>query len=269
MYLEILSRHPATPSRPIPLLFVHGSFAGAAVWDEYFLPYCARHGYEAHAVSLRGHGGSAGHERLRWWSLADYVADLRRAVAALGRSPVLIGHSMGGMVVQKLMETHTVPGVVLMASLPPQGLLPSLWGMAVSHPHLLQQLALIQCLGPQCATPDLMRETLFSDDLPDERLWAYFRLLQGESIRVGLDMLGGDPLWLPRDHGVPMLVIGAGRDTFFSAGLSRDIARHYAAEFELFPDLAHALMLEAGWQAVADRLLAWLDARFACPVTVQ
>jgi pimeloyl-ACP methyl ester carboxylesterase len=263
MHLEILSHYPTVSPKAVPLLFVHGSFAGAAVWDEYFLPFCARHGYAAHAVSLRGHGGSAGHDGLPWWSLADYVADLQRAVAGLHRPPVLIGHSMGGMVVQKLIESQWVPGAVLMASVPPQGLLPSLWGMAVSHPHLLQQLALMQCLGPQCATLNLMRETLFSDDTPDEWLLDYFRLLQGESLRVGLDLLGWDPLRLPRDHGVPMLVIGGGRDTFFSAGLSRDIARHYDAEYELFPDLAHALMLETGWQPVADRLLTWLDGRFA------
>ncbi|MEZ5585420.1 MAG: alpha/beta fold hydrolase [Candidatus Competibacteraceae bacterium] len=116
MRLEIISRRPAGSPKAVPLLFVHGAFVGAAVWDAHFLAYFAEHGYSAHAVSLRGHGGSAGHESLSWHSLADYVDDLRRTVAVLDAPPVLIGHSMGGMVVQKYLEMHAVPGLVLMVS---------------------------------------------------------------------------------------------------------------------------------------------------------
>ena len=116
MQLEIISRYPATVVKPIPLLFVHGSFTGAEVWDQHFLPYFAQQGYQAHAVSLRGHGASAGRDRVLWWSLADYVADLSQAVNTVGGTPVLIGHSLGGMVVQKYLESNRVPGVVLMVA---------------------------------------------------------------------------------------------------------------------------------------------------------
>ena len=84
---------------------MHGSFSDARVWDENFLPYFARRGYAAHAVSLRGHGRSEGHQHLHTWRLSDYVADLTQAVATLPAPPVLIGHSMGGMVLQKYLET--------------------------------------------------------------------------------------------------------------------------------------------------------------------
>jgi pimeloyl-ACP methyl ester carboxylesterase len=62
--LEIISRYPENRTRATPLLFVHGAFMGAWVWAETVLPYMAQHGYEAHAVSLRGHGQSEGRERL-------------------------------------------------------------------------------------------------------------------------------------------------------------------------------------------------------------
>ena len=83
MKLDLISRYPETTPEPTPLLFVHGSFSDARVWDENFLPYFARRGYAAHAVSLRGHGRSEGHQHLHTWRLSDYVADLTQAVATL------------------------------------------------------------------------------------------------------------------------------------------------------------------------------------------
>src|SRR5512135_3921785 len=120
MDIEIISSTPnGMPAQATPLLFVHGIYTGAWVWDEHFLPYFAGHGYESHAVSLRGHGGSGGRDRLAWTSLADYVADVAEAVRRIGRPPALVGASMGGMVVQSYRQAHGhVPATVLMASLP-------------------------------------------------------------------------------------------------------------------------------------------------------
>jgi pimeloyl-ACP methyl ester carboxylesterase len=108
--LEILSRLPSGPARPVPLLFVHGAFCGAWIWDEKFLGWFADRGWAAHAVSLRGHGGSDGHDGLPWHGLGDYVNDVFDACGQLGTMPVLIGHSMGGMV--SLLYAATHPGRV-------------------------------------------------------------------------------------------------------------------------------------------------------------
>ena len=123
--LEIIEATPPKVRGARPLLFVHGAFIGAWCWAEHFLPYFAKHGFRACAVSLSGHGRSPGRERLDWLSIADYVNDLEQAVSRVGGDPILIGHSMGGFVVQKYLERASAPGVVLMASVPPQGLLPA------------------------------------------------------------------------------------------------------------------------------------------------
>ncbi|HZG68660.1 MAG TPA: alpha/beta fold hydrolase, partial [Herpetosiphonaceae bacterium] len=65
MSLELISKQPRSQARSSPVLFVHGAWHGAWCWAEHFLDYFAERGYGAHALSLRGHGGSAGHERLR------------------------------------------------------------------------------------------------------------------------------------------------------------------------------------------------------------
>lgn len=87
MRLEVISRRPKGRARPTPLLFVHGAFGGAWVWDQHFLPWFAEHGWEAHALSLRGHGESEGHEKVRFARLRDYVADVEQVLADITPAP--------------------------------------------------------------------------------------------------------------------------------------------------------------------------------------
>src|SRR5512140_1016511 len=138
--LEILEAAPSAGGSGRPLLFVHGAFAGAWCWSKHFLPYFAEQGFRACAVSLSGHGGSPGRERLDWLSIGDYVNDLEQAVSIVGGDPILIGHSMGGFVVQKYLERASAPGVVLMSPVPPQGLLPASIALAFSNPGLFAEI---------------------------------------------------------------------------------------------------------------------------------
>ena len=118
MKLEVLSRETAGAEASAPLLFVHGSSHAAWCWDEHFLPWFATEGFNAYAVSLRGHGKSEGSDRLRWTSVSDYVDDVRSVALRLPGAPVLIGHSLGGLVVQKYLERYTASGAVLLAPSP-------------------------------------------------------------------------------------------------------------------------------------------------------
>ena len=60
MKLEVISRQPDYPNAAPPLLFIHGANSGAWVWEQHFLGDMAERGFEAHALSLRGHGESDG-----------------------------------------------------------------------------------------------------------------------------------------------------------------------------------------------------------------
>ncbi len=267
MNLDLISRYPDTTPKPIPLLFVHGSFSDARIWNVNFLPYFARHGYEAHAISLRGHGLSEGHEQLSRWRLADYVNDLAKAVGQLPAPPLLIGHSMGGMVIQKYLENHTgIAGMVLMASVPPQGLLPTNLHMAMRHPILFQQMVTFALLGPRYGSVDMMRRLLFSKDIPLAKLEEYFDLVQAESQLVAMDMMWFNPLRLKSGQlWLPVLVMGAQDDAFVSPAMVRETARFYRTEAHIMPHMAHAMMLEMNWQEAADRLLGWLESTVISP----
>jgi pimeloyl-ACP methyl ester carboxylesterase len=118
--LEVIERGVCSKQHPVPLLFVHGAWHAAWCWDR-FLDYFAEKGYRALAVSLRGHGGSPSPRHVSGCSLSDYVDDVKSVVESLQSAPVLIGHSMGGFVVQKYLEASDAPAAVLIASAPPQG----------------------------------------------------------------------------------------------------------------------------------------------------
>ncbi len=258
MRLEMITRQPQTDARPTPLLFVHCMFHGAWYWEENFLPYFAEHGYTAHAVSLRGHAGSEGHERLRWTSVADYVADLEQVVNELPSKPVLVGHSMGGLFIQEYLQSHQTPAAVLLASVSPKGLLPATLRTLRLHPLSFVKANVTLSLYPVVGTPARYKDLFFSSDIPEEKLETYFARVQDESYRAYVEMIltGLRP---PKPiTGTPLLVLG-GRNDFCIAPVEIEAtARRHNTQAELFPNMAHNMMLESGWQAVADRILGWL-----------
>jgi len=255
--LEIISRYPKASEHATPLLFVHGAFCGAWVWEKHFLPYFAEHGCAAHALSLRGHGRSSGRERLLWASIEDYVQDLHQAVTQLGTQPVLIGHSMGGVVVQKYLQNKTLPAAVLMASGPPQGMLTASLMMALRNPLLYYQICLLQTFGMRLSSANVLRKAVFSDLLPDAKAYEFFSRVQNESLRVAMELAWPHSVRLA-DPPPRLLVLGAEQDFFISPILVRATAEAYRTKAVVFPDMSHAMMLDVGWRQVADYILDWL-----------
>ena len=262
MNLEVISHRPRKGARARPLLFVHGAYAGAWIWEPYFLPFFAANGYEAHALSVRGHGNSDGSHEMMSWRLRDYVADVEQVMATLPEPPVLIGHSMGGVIVQHLMHRHrkTLPGAVLMASGPPHGLIGSLWNMAVEHPGLLWQIIEIEMFGPMNANYSWVRHALFSEHTPDAVARYYIPQLGRESWMICWDLLGLDLPPSTRMLDIPVLVLGAERDPFIYQSALEQTARTYGTRAEVFPGMAHAMMIDYDWEKAAMRILQWLEA---------
>ena len=255
--LELIVQEPAHKAKTTPLLFIHGAWHGAWCWEEHFLPYFAAQGYAAYAPSLRGHGQSPGKEKLRWTSARDYVADVAETVAKLPQPPAIIGHSMGGYVVQKYLETATLPGAILLASAPPQGVIGTTLRMARYFPREFVKLNLKLSLYPLVETAVLAQKHFFSANMPPEQVNRYYKLLGDESYRAFLDML---LLNLPKPKRVntPVLVLGGRDDTIFTVDEVKATAQAYHTEPHFF-SMAHDMMLEAGWEKVAARMVVWLD----------
>ena len=254
--LEVIDKGCVSESHPVPLLFIHGAWHAAWCWDEHFLSFFADKGYRAVAVSLRGHGSSLTPKPVRTCSIADYVEDVGFVADNLPLSPVVIGHSMGGLIVQKYLESHDAPAGVLMASMPPRGYLGSGLRWMKRHPWHFTKIAITGKSLAYVNTPQLARERFFSAHTPDSSVVEYATRLQEESARAGVDGL----LSLPRPKRVmtTLLVLGAHDDGAVTQKEVRATARAYRTEAELFPNMGHNMMLEPGWVAVAERIHTWL-----------
>lgn len=259
MKLEFITRKPDGKAKETPLLFVHGKWHGAWCWDEHFLPYFADHGYDCTALSLRGHVGSEGREGLRWHSIADYVSDVAQVAGQFDTPPIIIAHSMGGFITQKYLEKHHEhPAAVLLTPIPPTGLWATTFNILRERPLVVLKSLVTLGLYPVVETPEVARWSLFSESLPDELLEKYHPKLQSESFRSYLDELGSNLVHTRRVK-TPLLIIGAEKDTLIKPWMVQRTAKGYGTSAEIFPDMAHDVMLETGWEKIAKRILEWLD----------
>jgi pimeloyl-ACP methyl ester carboxylesterase len=244
-----------------PLVFVHGAYVGAWCWAEHFLPWFAERGFPVYALSLRGHGGSGGRDQLHGFGLADFAEDLACAVRGLEPAPVLVGHSMGALVVQKFLERN--PGAArataLFCPVPPFGILPASFSLALARPALFAEINALAFGGR--ASRAALQEALFAGPVDAECLERYYTRMQPESRRAILDMSG----WgLPQSWRARLpetLVIGAERDLLIAPALAQTTAQLLGAEYRLLRGLGHAVMLEPGWRSAAEALADWLALR--------
>lgn len=254
--LEVISSGLANRADQPPLLFVHGAWHGAWCWDCGFLDRVAQQGYEVHAMSLRGHGNSEGYERLRTTRVRDYVDDISAVIDNLRAPPVVIGHSMGGFLAQKLMERRRLPGVVLMASLPPNGVAGFVGKLLRTDPVGVLQANLTLNMKSVVSTSDRVKHLFFSDFVSDTDVECFKAQMGDEAFLAYVDMMFAD-LCKPA-KGTPVLVLGAENDAIFSVETTRRIAEIYGTKPFIFPDMAHDMMLEAGWEKVADAIVDWI-----------
>lgn len=266
MPLEVIKHTPATQKSDTPLLFVHGAWHGAWCWDRHFLPYFAEHGYVSYALSLRSHGKSTPKHALRFTSIHGYVADVAEVAAQVkaetGKSPVIIGHSMGGYITQKYLEKYDAPAAILLASIPIAGAIPFLLRtFRFLHHAPLVPLRMLFTLRayPLVRTPELAKLLFFSDAMPLEEIKSFHPQLDDEAIRIIPEssiIARANPKKVKPPK---MLIIAAENDQVFTLKEQHHLANAYGTELVVMPNIAHDVMLDIGWEHVADYVLNWLD----------
>ena len=253
--LTVAVERPSAPRAKPPVLLIHGMFAGAWMWEPY-QSLLASHGYESHALNLRGHHGSRPVPDIGKTSIAAYVDDALEVARALG-SPIVIGHSMGGLIAQKVAEQGACRALVLIGSAPPRWI-PALSGLLLRHlVKYLRELFLMQALLPgRDAADALMFNRTPRSQADDE----YDRFVP-ESGRAGLELaFGAHAVHAPRIT-APILVVTGREDHFVVPRVARAIARKYRAELREYDSFAHHIINEPGWEAPAAEIVEWIDAR--------
>lgn len=251
--LTLLAAYPPAniPQRP-PILFVHGMLAGAWLWESYLGWFAAR-GYPSFAINLRGRPGGRPVKDLGRVGIVDFVADAYDATRHLGL-PVVVGHSMGGLIAQKLAESGVVRAAVLIASAPPRGIsvasprlvrtqLKYAWTLARSRPIEATRADSDALVFTRIPEPD--RDALQSRFVPD-------------SGRAGREISLGSVSVDARRVRCPVLVVTGADDQFVVPRVARALAAKYGAELVELPGHAHMVPLEPGWERGASDIDAWL-----------
>jgi pimeloyl-ACP methyl ester carboxylesterase len=248
-----------------PIVMVHGAFCAGWAFDGFREPFEAA-GHPVIAPDLPGHGADGG-PPVTGQSMSDYARAVRLVIEAQGEPPILIGHSLGGLVAQMAATRARVAGLILLAPSAP-------WGVTGSTAEEAISAVSLYALGPYWALavdPDYpaARRYLF-DRLPRAVRRATFARLVPESGRALWETLNWwlDPFatTLVGGGGVcaPVLAIAGGLDAIHPAATVRATAGRLGGETLVFPDMSHWLVGEPGWEDVAGACLGWMESLRTC-----
>lgn len=246
------------------VLFIHGMFQNAKSWRNWVRCFSTR-GYDCIAESWPLHVGEPADLRtnpppclgdLRLQTVIDYYAELIRIRTI---RPIAVGHSAGGLVVQKLVELGVVRAGVAVASAAPNRMLAFDWRF------LSYCLEIANPFGGDAyfeMTPDAFHRDFANTLTEVESNAAYEEFATYESRNVLRDcVLESGHIDLKKPH-VPLLFIAAERDNIIPPQLSERNAAAYEtgiANYVMFPNRGHFLCGEPGWEEVAQYAADWSD----------
>jgi pimeloyl-ACP methyl ester carboxylesterase len=254
--LTALVTKPTTEVGP-PLLFVHGYF-GLAVAFERMMECLTNAGHRCVAINLRGHADSAPVAKLGKVSIRDYADDVERVARELG-NPIIVGHSMGGLLAQLAAVRGAAKGIVLLSPAPPRGI-----------PVLSVKLAIHQAKY----MPAIMTSRIVVPGRSDLRALVLNRMPEAEREMV-LDMLVPDSGRAARDMSVfgvpvdraqvrvPVLVVAGDEDFFIPLSRAKRVALRYGAPLIEAPGRGHMLIIEPGYEEICGWIAEWVRANFS------
>ncbi len=246
------------------LVLVHGAWHGPWCWERWVGPI-EEAGHVPVAVTLPGHD-TPGRTRRIWATAGAYVAALRAAIEAARRDHggpvVVVGHSLGGYVAQRLLvrpDAPPVDGLVLLAAVPPAGVAGVTLRLLRQQPATTLQALVTADIRRVVAGPERARHALFGPATPEATVRATADRLQAESYVAFSTMLLRPPK--PGRLTVPVAVVAAEHDGVFTPAEQRSLAARCGVEPVVVAGSGHDLMLDEAWPDALDATLAFVRTR--------
>ena len=242
--------------RPFPLVFLHGMWAHHEFFPTY-LPFFSAAGFDCYAVSRRGRKGVPP-TNARGVRFQDYLDDTLSTLDSIGRDAIVVGWSLGGLLAQQVAEAGRCRAAVLVAPVAPRDVrtFPRLGALPTYLRHLPDLL-----LGrPFLPSYGNTVRTVLNRTPEADRRRVYDASVLDSGIVGRQIALTGVPVDAARVR-CPMLCLVGLDDNITPARSVRRIARKYGADLREYPDHAHMLMEEPGWEAIASDVLAWLQTK--------
>ena len=254
------------------VVFIHGLWLPADSWGAWMELYRDA-GYVPSAPGWPGDGETVEEtrshpERVAGHGIADIVEHYAQAVRALGTKPIVIGHSFGGLIAQRLLGEDLAAAAVAIDPAPPKGVMflpPSAFrvaSIALRNPANRKRAVSLTAkqfrYGFGNAVSEAESKALFEQwaiPSPGKPLFeaALANLVPSSPAKVNTKNAARGPL----------LITAGGKDHTVPAVVSKQNLKLYrrspaVTELKEFPDRGHSLALDSGWRDVADASLSWL-----------
>ncbi len=248
------------------IVMIHGMWGGGWCWENY-QGFFKGQGYHCIVPTLRFHDTDPKeppNPQLGTTSLLDYADDLEKEIGKLNTLPVLMGHSMGGLLAQILSSRGLAKALVLLTPASPHGII-------ALRPSVIRSFWSGLTRWGFWRKP--MRQTF------DEAVYSMMHLLTAEKQRETFDKFVYESgrasweigFWFLNSKGAakvdeskitcPTLIISGARDRITPASVVRKVADKYRAvsTYREFAGHAHWLLEEPGWQEIAQYISDWLN----------
>jgi len=261
-----------TDTDRIPLLLIHGAWLSARSWER-FEEFFERRGYAASAPEWPRKDGDVeelreNEEALAGLGLSEIVDHYEQLIRGLDASPVLIGHSFGGLIVELLLDRGLGRAGVALSPAPPKGI-------------LLLPFSSLKAASPALAHPSRWHGTVpltleeftygfVNTYSPEEAAAAYERYAVPETGQIfyeagfaNFHLHPPTELHFKNGDRAPLLIVGAEQDHTVPASVSATQYRKYEksparTEYLEFEGRPHLFVVGEGWEEVAEAIDGWL-----------
>ncbi|MGB0525269.1 MAG: alpha/beta hydrolase [Flammeovirgaceae bacterium] len=255
--LQYLYAKAGTASKKAPIVFVHGAYNNGHVWEKTFMPFFHQLGHDVYAIHLKDQEEAFQKKTLFSYTLNKYTQKLSSIIDLVESTPFVIGHSMGGLIVQKYLASNPdrVKGACLLAAVAPFGTKNTM-KMMFANPTQLMRYTLLT-LNPDIAKKYPPAYGLLSARSDEEMRKSF----QSFIIRESIYALAGTfmpKVNIERVKQTPLLVLGAAIDELI---LPKDIIKTgeiYGIEAKIYPEMGHFMMLEPDWEIIANDIVEGL-----------
>ncbi|WP_018085035.1 alpha/beta hydrolase [Desulfurispora thermophila] len=247
------------------IFMIHGMMCNNLCWENYKNFFVAKN-FKCITPNLRYHDMNPEDEpdpRIATTGLLDYVDDLEKEIKKLGAPPIIMGHSMGGLLAQILGSRGLAKALVLLTPAAPYGIPALKYSVIKSFAGVIRQWGFWK-KSFRFSFDEMVYSVMHL--LPrNEQEEAYKRMVY-ESGRVAFQI----GLWMldftraskvdPEKVQCPVLVIAGREDRITPATVVRKVAEKYkhVATYREFANHAHWVIGEPGWEDIAQYIYEWL-----------
>lgn len=250
---------------PKDLLFIHGMFMNPKSWSGW-VRFFGERGYLCHTLAWPGHEGEpselrkAPPETLKTLELHDVVQQHREYIDRLSERPLLVGHSVGGLITQILVNEDRAHAAVALDSAPPQHIFVASWSFLKTNLPVINPFAGRE---PYLFTVEDFQYAFCNTMTLDETRDVYEALVCPESRGVARSVAGKDARIDFKKPHAPLLLIGGEKDNIVPWQINEKTFKAYEdtdspREFKLLPGRTHFLCGQDGWEETAEIVHDWL-----------